>query len=92
MNLLFIGMTMSVIGKGLLALGIIWVHVTMANERRIDDLVIRSFRTELIVTITGFALILVGYMIEVSAFGGFQNFASCVGPECTGAALNALIK
>lgn len=90
MNLLFVGMTLSVVGKGFLALGVIWVHTTMANERRIDNLVVRSFRTELIITIIGFAFILMGYMIEVSAFGGFSTFASCVGPECTATLLNSL--
>ncbi len=90
MNLLFVGMTLSVIGKGLLALGVVWVHVTMANERSIDDLVVRSFRTELIVTVIGFALIVAGYIIEVSAFGGFGTFANCVGTECNAAIINAL--
>lgn len=74
----------------MLALGVVWVHVAMANERRIDDLVVRSFRTELIITIIGFTLIVTGYIIEVSAFGGFSNFANCVGPECTAALLNSL--
>lgn len=92
MNLLFVGMTLSVIGKGLLALGVVWVHVTMANERSIDDLVVRSFRTELFVTILGFTLIVIGYIIEVSAFGGFSQFATCIGPDCTAAALNALLQ
>ena len=90
MNLLFVGMTLSVIGKGMLALGVVWVHVAMANERSIDDLVVRSFRTELIVTILGFALIVSGYIIEVMAFGGFSTFASCVGAECTATLLNSL--
>lgn len=92
MNLLFIGMTLSVIGKGMLALGVVWVHVTMATERSIDDLVVRSFRTELYITILGFALIVTGYIIEISAFGGFDEFARCIGPECTAAALNTLLR
>jgi len=90
MNLLFVGMTLSVIGKGMLALGVVWVHIAMANERRIDDLVIRSFRTELFITIFGFALIVAGYIIEVSAFGGFGEMATCVGDECAASVINAL--
>jgi uncharacterized membrane protein len=82
MNLLFLGMTLSVIGKGMLALGVVWVHITMANERSIDDLVVKSFRTELVITILGFILILAGYIIEISAFGGFSQFSSCEGAEC----------
>lgn len=90
MDLLFIGMTLSVVGKGMIALGVVWVHVAMANERRIDDLVVRSFRTELFITLFGFALILIGYMLEVTALGGFQNMTSCVGPECTAAVIQSL--
>lgn len=90
MNLLFVGMTLSVIGKGMLALGVVWVHVTMATERQIDDLVVRSFRTELYITLLGFALIVAGYIIEVSAFGGFHTMSTCVGDECTAALINAL--
>lgn len=90
MNLLFLGMTLSVVGKGLLALGVVWVHVVMATERRFDDLVIRSFRTELIVTIAGFALILAGYIIEVSALGLFSNAVECIDANCSASVLRAL--
>jgi hypothetical protein len=90
MNLLFIGMTLGVIGKGMLALGVVWVHVAMANERSIDDLVVRSFRTELIVTVIGFTLILTGYIIEVTALGGFSTMTTCVGGECSAALIDAL--
>jgi hypothetical protein len=90
MNLLFLGMTLSVVGKGLLALGVVWVHVVMANERQFDDLVIRSFRTELIVTIAGFALILAGYIIEVSALGLFAEAVDCTTSECAAAVVRSL--
>jgi hypothetical protein len=92
MDLLFIGMTLSVVGKGMLALGVVWVHVAMANERRIDDLVVRSFRTELYVTLFGFALILIGYIIEVMALGGFNTMTTCVGPDCAAAVIQSLIQ
>lgn len=90
MNLLFLGMTLSVIGKGLLALGVVWVHITMATERSIDDLVIRSFRTELIITLIGFALILTGYFLEVAAFGGFDSLMACEGSNCAATLLQSL--
>jgi len=83
MNLFFLGMTLDIIGKALLALGIIWVHVKMTKERRIDDVVIRSFHTEICITIVGFAFMLTGYILEVMAFGGFNNFIGCVGEACT---------
>jgi len=90
MNLLFIGMTLSMLGKGLLALGVVWVHVTMANERRIDDLVVRSFRTELFITLLGFALIVAGYILEVSALGGFNTMITCDGDECAATIIRAV--
>lgn len=82
MNLLFWGMTLSVAGKGLLALGIIWVHVTMATERSIDEEVIKSFRKETIITMVGFTMIFIGYLLEVQALGGFSGMVTCKGPEC----------
>ena len=85
MNLLFWGMTLGVIGKALLALGVVWVHVQMATERSIDDLVIRSFRTELIITILGFLLIVAGYLMEIIFLGGFSHLLTCDGPECAAA-------
>lgn len=90
MSLLFWGMTLSVIGKGLLALGIIWVHVTMANERRIDDRVVRSFRTEMYVTLFGFTLIVIGYLLEVTFLGGFTALVNCTDEACTAAIGTAL--
>ena len=50
----------------------------------------RSFRTELFITLLGFALIVAGYIIEVSAFGGFSTMVTCVGEECTAALINAV--
>ena len=82
MSLLFLGMTLSVLGKGLLALGIIWVHVTMATERTIDEEVIKSFRRETIITLLGFSMIVIGYFLEVYALGGFGAVIACSGAEC----------
>lgn len=82
---------MSVIGKGMLALAIIWVHVTMANERRIDEEVIRAFRKETILTIVAFGLIFIGYLIEVHALGGFDGMLSCTETDCAASAIKALM-
>jgi len=79
---------MSVVGKGMLALAIIWVHITMANERRIDEKVIRAFHKETAITILGFILIFIGYLIEVQALGGFVGMTECEGAACA-ALLNA---
>jgi len=89
MNLLFWGMTLSLLGKGLLALAIIWVHVTMATERKIDAEVIKAFRKETILTIIAFTMIFIGYLIEVQALGGFEGMLSCVGSECAAMLIGA---
>ena len=82
MSLLFLGMTLSVIGKGMLGLAIIWVHITMATERTIDEQVIKAFHRETIITVIALTLIAIGYFLEVSALGGFSALFNCTGPEC----------
>lgn len=82
MSMLFLGMTMSVIGKGMLGLAIIWVHITMATERTIDEQVIKAFRRETIITILALLLIVAGYVLEVWGLGGFSTVLSCEGVEC----------
>ena len=71
MSLLFWGMTLSTIGKVLLATGVIIVHVRMAKERQIDEEVIESFQTEFYITLTGLACIILGYALEMAALGAF---------------------
>ncbi len=85
MNLLFIGMTVSTLGKVLLATGVIMAHSELAHERRVDDEVIRSFHRERIITLVGVLFIVVGYLIEVQYFGGFHSMLTCAGPECMAA-------
>ena len=91
MNLLFWGMTTAVVGKMMLAYGVILVHIKMAKERRIDDVVVRSFKTEVIVTLIAVTLIIVGYFMEVASLGGFTSLISCTGSECA-ANLGALLE
>jgi hypothetical protein len=91
MSLLFLGMTLSVIGKGMLGLAIIWVHVTMATERSIDEQVIKAFRRETILTVIALILIAIGYLLEVSAMGGFSSMIYCSGVECSAALSEALL-
>lgn len=82
MNLLFLGMTISVLGKALLAIGVLLAHSKIAHEHRIDNEVLRTFRTEFVITLIGLIMIVVGYMLEVMFFGGFVNFAYCNEAEC----------
>ena len=91
MNLLFIGMTAGVVGKAMLAYGVVLVHIKMAKERRIDEVVIHSFQTELIITLLGIALIVTGYFFEVISLGGTSFITmACEADDCAAAILNAI--
>lgn len=87
MNLLFWALTIGVIGKVLLAAGVLWAHTTLAEEHIVDAKVIKTFRIEHTLTIIGITLIIVGYFIELY-FYGFTPFKDCDIETC-GAALNA---
>ena len=74
----------------MLAAGILLVHNRMAAEHSIDQVVIRSFRTEFFITGTGIFLIILGYVLEIIFLGGFHHLLTCHGTECTAAAAAAL--
>jgi hypothetical protein len=82
MNLLFWGLTISMIGKVMVAAGVLIAHSELAHEKRIDSQVLRSFRTELILTIVGLLLIIGGYFMEISFYGVDTSLLTCDGPEC----------
>lgn len=81
MLILFWALTVSTIGKALLALGVILAHSEIAHEHRIDARVLRSFKRERWLTIIGLGLIVLGYILEMY-FYGFTPFADCQGTQC----------
>ena len=81
MNLLFWGLTIGLIGKILLVVGVLLAHNQIAHEHSIDDAVLKSFRKERVLTILGLMLIILGYLMEVY-FYGFANMLTCEGAEC----------
>ena len=87
MNILFWGLTIGVIGKILLAIGILIAHSGIVKEQKIDSVVLRRFKLEHTLTIIGIALITIGYLMEIY-FYGFTPFLTCRGAEC-GAAVSA---
>lgn len=89
MNLLFWGMTVGVTGKILLGVGILKAHGEISHEHRIDARVLKSFKTERILTLLGLFLIVVGYSMEVYFFG-LTPFLTCEGGDCA-AALGTLL-
>jgi len=89
MNLLFWGLTIGVIGKVMLAIGVLMAHTMLAHEHKVDAKVLSTFRKEHTITIIGITLIIIGYLLEIY-FYGFTSLLTCPLGECA-AAVNAAI-
>ena len=81
MNLLFWALTVGVIGKVLLAIGVLFAHSKIAREQKIDQLVLRGFKIEHTLTVTGIILIVAGYFMEIH-FYEFISLIDCHGEQC----------
>jgi hypothetical protein len=90
MNLLFWGITTGVIGEILVAIAILRVHHIMAEERRIDARVIRSFSLEKLITLLGVSAIVIGYFMEVY-FYGLTPLLTCHAADCAAALGSAVL-
>lgn len=88
MNLLFWGLTIGVAGKIIIGAAVLLVHLKIFEEQKIDGAVLRSIRTEHILTILGILLIVVGYVMEVMFYNGVNLF-SCEGSGCAAALIKA---
>lgn len=86
MNLLFWGLTISIIGKIMLAVGVLIAHTELAHERRVDLEVLKSFKLERVLTILGIILMAAGYAMEIYFYGFTTDMLTCYGEECSGAA------
>ena len=87
MNLLFWGLTIGMIGKVMLAVGVLIAHSELVHEKKFDKKVLQSFRLEHTLTVTGLILIVAGYMMEIY-FYDFVSMLACSGADC---ALNAAV-
>ncbi len=85
MNLLFWGITLGMLGKVMLGIGVLIAHSEILHERRIDLRVLNSFRLEHTLTVTGLVFILIGYGMEMY-FYDFLTLLDCSGAECIHAA------
>ncbi len=85
MNLLFWAITIGVLGKVLLGIGVLIAHSQLVHEKTINYLVLKSYRTEHVLTVAGLVLIVIGYMMEIY-FYDFVDMLTCSSTEC---ALNA---
>jgi len=65
METLYIGLTLGVIGKVLVAISVVRVHQVMGREHKIDRAVMQIFHWEKIVVLIGIVLIIAGYVLEI---------------------------
>lgn len=64
---LFWGITLATMGKVLLGITVMMVHAKMVAENGIDGVVLKEIRREKNVAILGVLLIIVGYLLEITA-------------------------
>jgi hypothetical protein len=84
MNLLLWGITLGTIGKLIIGIAVLRVHIRIFQEHSIDGVVLRAIKREHILTIIGLFLIIAGYIFEVLFYQGSTEFFNCVGSECAG--------
>ncbi len=88
MNLLLWGITLGTIGKLILGIAVLRVHIRIFEEHKIDGVVLKAIKREHLVTIIGLIFIVLGYVLEVLFYQGSTQFFDCIGAEC-GAVINA---
>lgn len=66
MDIVFVGKTMDVVGKVLIAYTAIMVHHRFRKEHKIDKFVFDEMKKEQSLGIVGIALIILGYLFEIS--------------------------
>ncbi|MDP4007143.1 MAG: hypothetical protein Q8P55_00910 [bacterium] len=64
MNIEFLGFTLDVIGKVLVAFTALMVHHRFRKEHKVDEQVFRSMRREQVMGILGIILIVAGYLLQ----------------------------
>lgn len=91
MNLLLWGLTIGTVGKLVLGIAVLRVHVYILREHAIDNVVLRALKREQYVTLLGLALIIIGYLFEILFYNNSTNLLSCVGADCAGL-INAIFQ
>jgi len=64
MNLEFVGFTLDVIGKIMVAFTAVMVHYRFRKEHKIDERVFRTMRREQQLGIIGIFLIILGFLLQ----------------------------
>ncbi len=91
MNLLMWGITLGTVGKLILGIAVLRVHVYILREHKIDQVVLNALKREQYVTLFGLLLIVAGYLCEILFYNGSTNLLQCLGIECA-AQLNAMFQ
>lgn len=65
MNLEFLGFTLDVIGKIMVAYTAIAVHRRVWKEHKVDEVVFRAMKKEQVIGIIGIILIIIGYLLQI---------------------------
>lgn len=81
MNLLFWGLTIGMVGKVILGIAVLRVHMGIMHEHKIDGVVIKSIQRERWVTFFALFLILLGYTMEI-VFYEFTPLFHCPLGDC----------
>lgn len=65
MNIAFIGFTLDVIGKIMVAYAAIMVHRRFWKAHKVDELVFKAMKREQIIGIIGIILIIIGFLLQI---------------------------
>jgi len=76
MNLLFWGLTFSIIGKVSLGIAVMMVHWRIVKEHKIDRVVLTEMRREKNLALIGIILMIIGYLLELIFYDIFPGFTS----------------
>lgn len=90
MNLLLWGITIGTIGKLILGIAVLRVHVYILKEHKIDGVVLSALRREQYVTTFGLLLIVLGYLAEMMFYN--SGLPPCIGTECASLIQSAFTK
>lgn len=67
MNIAFIGFTLDVVGKILVAYTALMVHYRFWKEHKVSEAVFENMRRERFIGLLGIALIILGYILQISS-------------------------
>ncbi len=83
MNLLLWGITIGTVGKLIVGMAVLRVHMWILREHSIDGKVLSAIKREHVLTFIGLGLIVLGYAFEIIFYQASTEFFSCIGEDCS---------